>query len=567
MLHSLTKSSFANAWPLVLTTLLALPTSLAAATTAENQWALLVGINKYDRMSNLKYCVGDVEALQDALLRAGFSPDHIITLTDNAADPARKPTKANIERELSVLAEEQCDADDTLLISFSGHGINAAGESYLCASDSNLDTWKTSTLPVSHLLFTMNNSPAAVKMFVVDACRNELLPESVGQFDLLRSLSSIRAAKSELPQGLIVMASCLAGQISIEDESLKRGIFMHYVAEGLTGPADFKAEGNRDGAITPDELFEYAAERTQARSMDQHGWAQQPWRVNESTARVEIALVPEARRALLAASSKNRRDDLATALHQQARQYYSQAVTALGRGDLKSVIQLCSNAIKDDPNFKNAYHMRGMAYQLSGNLKLAIDDFTNAGQAIQVPYQSSSPLQAKSEREVRGTIQRGDILEVTDLQTTKSSTGQETHWVRIASLLRDDPRTQKVQQIEVNGFVKLDQLPAEMTKAQRGRVVHEFQQNRQIPVDTFAYHYRPQYSQDIERQRTAQTLNRVAFGLAIANRFGANTGQTAGIVNGIGQAIGNGSNYGGYRQSTREQIRNRAINYGLQFVR
>ncbi|MDA1015269.1 MAG: caspase family protein [Planctomycetota bacterium] len=541
------------------------PTRGSAATKAEDQWALLIGINRYDRMSDLKYCVDDVNALRASLIAAGFAEDHVIVLSDQAKDRSLLPTKNNIERELSILAEEKCDAGDTLLISFSGHGINVDGRSYLCVRDTNLDVWKTSTLPISNVLFTLNSSPAAVKMIVMDACRNELLPDVMGQFDLLGSLSSIRAEKSELPQGLIVMASCLAGQISIEDEQLKQGVFMHYVCEGLNGSADYKVEGNRDGMITPDELFEYAAERTQVRSVEQHGWAQQPWRVNESTARVEIARVPPERKLILASATVEKRDDLTLAMHQQARQYYSQAVSALGRGDLPAVIKLCTNAIKHDPEFKNAYHLRGMSFQLSGNLKAAINDFQKAGQTVQVPYPSGESIAARVESKTTAVIHQGDILEVQQLMSTKSANGVDMDWAWITSVTRNNSQTGKLEQIDVNGFVRFSSLPRELTPAQRAFFVRDFQQQRQIPLNTYAYHDQHQYSQHQQRQQTANTLNKVATGLYIANQFGANTGGAAGVVGGVGAIIGNGS--GSPYGSNNRQFGNFAAPYARGFLR
>jgi hypothetical protein len=64
------------------------------------KWALLVGINSYPNdISNLEYCVADVEAFRQALVNvAGFKEDKVLLMTDQM-----EPTNINVVKWLGVL--------------------------------------------------------------------------------------------------------------------------------------------------------------------------------------------------------------------------------------------------------------------------------------------------------------------------------------------------------------------------------------------------------------------------------------------------------------------------------
>lgn len=78
--------------------------------------ALLVGINQYESVSNLRGCVNDVTNLSVLLSKyRGFTADEIRVLTDADA------TKQAIEKRLEWLAADAAPGD-YLLFHFSGHG-------------------------------------------------------------------------------------------------------------------------------------------------------------------------------------------------------------------------------------------------------------------------------------------------------------------------------------------------------------------------------------------------------------------------------------------------------------
>ena len=80
-----------------------------------DSWALVIGINAYEKASRLNYAVADARAVAEQLVRLGFPRQNIRVLLDGAA------TRAGIER---VLYREfaKMGREDRLLVYFAGHG-------------------------------------------------------------------------------------------------------------------------------------------------------------------------------------------------------------------------------------------------------------------------------------------------------------------------------------------------------------------------------------------------------------------------------------------------------------
>src|ERR1044072_103383 len=108
-----------------------------------NSHALIIGINSYPDLPKnlqLKFAVADATALRDTLVaNYGFNQSSVTMLTNE------KATLANIRRELSQLASSRkVDADDRILIYFSGHGqtvkLPTGGEmGFLIPYDAKID--------------------------------------------------------------------------------------------------------------------------------------------------------------------------------------------------------------------------------------------------------------------------------------------------------------------------------------------------------------------------------------------------------------------------------------------
>jgi len=114
---------------------------------------------------------------------------------------------------------------------------------------------------------------------IVDACRkNPFQSRNVGA----RSLRTL----DNPPKGVLLFQSCMKDELSYEDSEFKRGIFTHYLIEGLKGEA-----ANKDGKVTFLGLADYVSEETQRRAMDKHRVSQTPYFLGEGANFVLVSAI------------------------------------------------------------------------------------------------------------------------------------------------------------------------------------------------------------------------------------------------------------------------------------
>ena len=217
-----------------------------------NKYALLIGVNNYAKpFTSLKYCVQDMELLSKCFQKLGIPKSNIYLITDNAATECL-PTGSNIRNQIKFMTSFMRE-EDQLIVAFSGHGAMVDGESYLCPNDTNLDD-NDSIIPRSWVYEQLEKCKAKRKVFIIDACRNEI---TIGGE---RALGNTRTLDDQIgldTHGFILIASCSKSQFSWEHESLKHGVFTYFLAEGLLGKA-----ADDDGYVSVLSLIGYASSKT-----------------------------------------------------------------------------------------------------------------------------------------------------------------------------------------------------------------------------------------------------------------------------------------------------------------
>ena len=212
--------------------------------------ALIVGINDYQHggLRDLKYAENDVLALQPLLERQGYE---VALLTSSSKDRQSLASKTNIERQLKTLLQN-CGQYDTALVVFSGHGLQFDGQrdAYFCPLDARPFADETASLiSLGEVYRELEKSFAGMKVLLVDACRND--PQAA------RGARGIDADNSPRPpQGVAALFSCRAGEQAFEHDSLKHGVFFHYVLQGLRGEAR-----DLQGTVTFAGLASYVSRR------------------------------------------------------------------------------------------------------------------------------------------------------------------------------------------------------------------------------------------------------------------------------------------------------------------
>jgi len=259
--------------------LLAILASAAASAAAPSQvsaenYALLVAVQEYDEkeLRPLQFTRADILDFQKTLVESGFKPRNVIVLHDDLAKLVAHyqalgrdfnakdylPESAKIRKQLELVLG-LLQKDDSLVVAFTGHGVQFAKEnkSYFCPSDAKLDD-KETLISLDEIYAHLKDCEASRKLLLVDACQND--PQSrIGKARRTVDLESVTRPQGEpVPEGIIALFSCRAGQQSFEHPPLGHGIFFHHVLDGWKGKADL----NGDLQLSYLELAQYAEKQT-----------------------------------------------------------------------------------------------------------------------------------------------------------------------------------------------------------------------------------------------------------------------------------------------------------------
>ena len=151
---------------------LVLTWAIAASPVQAARLALVIGINHYDLVPPLQKAIGDATAMSSKLNELGFAVTTVI-------DPDRRQFNQAIET-----FRESLHAGDVAFVHFSGHEIEVDGRNLLLPRDIPLPIsgdesyLATEAIDLSSLMDRIAESGAAVRIFVIDACRTNPFAQS-----------------------------------------------------------------------------------------------------------------------------------------------------------------------------------------------------------------------------------------------------------------------------------------------------------------------------------------------------------------------------------------------------
>ncbi|ARV58657.1 peptidase C14 [Nostocales cyanobacterium HT-58-2] len=190
-------------------------------------WAIAIGINKYNNLQSLNYAKQDAEAMRDWFEKeAAF--DRVFLFTENSPEiPASpspiptQPTYGNLWRFLRANFEKPLlQPGDNLWFFFAGHGRHFADQDYLMLSDSDPQGVKETAISVDYVTQRLRRSGADNVVLFLDICRDQGNRMGLG-------------IGEQRHQGVITFYSCTANQQSWEIEELQHGSFTHTLLQGL----------------------------------------------------------------------------------------------------------------------------------------------------------------------------------------------------------------------------------------------------------------------------------------------------------------------------------------------
>ncbi|MEN6304077.1 MAG: caspase family protein [Armatimonadia bacterium] len=236
-------------------------------------YGVCVGIEQYQNINNLTYCVDDAVDMRDSLIACGWSSSNIALLKDSQATKAA--IKSAIEAKMAL-----ADADDVFLYFHSSHGDQNTDmapldesdgyDEYLCTYDTTSST--STEIRDDELGIWLSKLRTKKYVVLIDTCFSGGMVKSRSTFDfgpdINRGGSEGGVGTRDLDDnasGVVITASDV-DEYSQEDSALQNGVFAYYVIEGINrGTAD----SNKDSWFSAEELYAYAAPLAHAYNPDQ----------------------------------------------------------------------------------------------------------------------------------------------------------------------------------------------------------------------------------------------------------------------------------------------------------
>src|SRR5689334_15009753 len=191
-------------------------------------WAICIGIDRYDNLQSLQYAKRDAEALRDFFEKeAGF--DKVYFFAEDAppiptdfGEPMRSmPSGGTLRRFLRVRFEQKfLKPSDNFWFFFAGHGRRERDRDYIMPIDADPGNVEETAIPVGYITERLRRCGAANVVLLLDACRNEGARDGQG-------------IGAETHSGVVTIASCSPSERSYEIGELQHGAFTYSLLEGL----------------------------------------------------------------------------------------------------------------------------------------------------------------------------------------------------------------------------------------------------------------------------------------------------------------------------------------------
>ena len=220
----------------------------------DKSWALVVGINDYDAVSDLNYAVEDALAIKNMLINEfGFDRNNVRYLIDKEAN------QSNINKEFSNLLKS-AGKNDRVVFYFAGHGeteemgIEEGDVGFLMPVDADVENLYFTAIDMVQLKRIAKLSKAKHMLFLVDACYGGLAAVNTRSLNL-NTPNYLDKITQENSRQIITAGG--KDEKVIEKDDWEHSAFTKNILSGLK---DKKADQNDDGYITGSEIGLYLQE-------------------------------------------------------------------------------------------------------------------------------------------------------------------------------------------------------------------------------------------------------------------------------------------------------------------
>jgi hypothetical protein len=223
--------------------------------------AIIIGIEKYKRVSDADFANRDASAFYDYARRAlGIKPENIRLLVDDKADASE------ILRAFKTWLPTRVNKNTTdVYVFYSGHGLPSedGGSLYFLPHEVDRDLLERTAITQKEVVQAIQRTtPKSVTMFI-DSCYSGQSRTGTSLLASARPISIAPKASTDFPPNFMVISASAPDQISSSSPELKHGIFSYYLMLGMEGEAD----GNKDGQITVGEMQTYLSQQVTRRAI------------------------------------------------------------------------------------------------------------------------------------------------------------------------------------------------------------------------------------------------------------------------------------------------------------
>ena len=214
-------------------------------------WAVVVGIDDYQKVRRLKYAVKDAKDIAQVLRKQGF---HVTTLFNDQA------TRHAILKELGSSLITKVKPEDRVVVFYAGHGetwgvTKDRNMGYLIPVEGQSDALVATGISMGHIRELTNILPARHVLFLMDVCYGGIAGQ---QFRSISPLTESYIKVITREQGRQLITAGGADQQAIEGPVWGHSVFTYYLLEGL---GKRLADLNDDGIIPASELYTYLDQR------------------------------------------------------------------------------------------------------------------------------------------------------------------------------------------------------------------------------------------------------------------------------------------------------------------
>lgn len=219
-----------------------------------NDYALVIGIEKYSALPEASFAKRDATAVRDHLLALGTPARNMVFITGDRAG------KAGIQKYVESWLPENVNAQSRVFVFFAGHGAPdpETGTAYLIPWDGDVKYLKNTAYPLARLYEKLGQLKVKQVFLAMDSCFSGAGGRSLIAKGTRPLVTTVRLAP-DMPENLVVLAAAAGDETTGTLERHRHGLFTYYFLKGLS----VKAKDPKK-IITARSLYNYLAPKVRS---------------------------------------------------------------------------------------------------------------------------------------------------------------------------------------------------------------------------------------------------------------------------------------------------------------